>query len=240
MSKVCYKAVDLKRYSHYDGATRWRVGSVVRAPAVDPPEAGACGRGIHMSPTLLAAAGYQGGPSRYCEVEPVGIVCRDKTKLRCNGARVVRWLPRCEVDELAGMRLWETNNPVDPRKRTCRLTRQAQQRELKDYARAHASVYVSVYTSVRDSVRDSVYASVYASVRDSVYDSVRASVWDSFWGYTGSLFPRITKWKHTPMSRPWHSLRRLWLNGRVPLKVQGAWRLWSRDGLVEGIEVPSP
>ena len=88
-----------------------------------------------------------------------------------------------------------------------------------------ASVRASVGASVWDSVRDSVWASVWDSVRDSVGNSVGNSVGASVWAYTGSLFPNITKWRHTDLVSPWDALRELWLSGRVPSFDGTTWRV---------------
>ena len=102
------------------------------------------------------------------------------------------------------------------------------------------SVWDSVWASVRDSVwasvRDSVWASVRASVRDSVRASVRASVWasvrdsvrDSVGAYIGSLFPRISDWRHithAPGFYPFQAGADLWRAGLVPSFDGECWRL---------------
>ena len=113
MSKY-YKAVRLDRTSHYDGKTLWKVGKIVRPDIVDIESKEPCGNGIHVSPTLLDAVGYQKGPSRYYEVEPLEIIGQDDTKARCTGVKVLHELSKREQDELAGFKLWEANHPVNP------------------------------------------------------------------------------------------------------------------------------
>jgi hypothetical protein len=90
--KKYYKTVRLDRTSHRDMKTMWRVGATVRPDKVDPVGTGACGHGIHCSPTLLNAVGYQYGPSRYYVVSPVTIVDEDNTKARCTAVKVIRGL----------------------------------------------------------------------------------------------------------------------------------------------------
>jgi hypothetical protein len=204
-----YKAVNLERYSHYDGKTQWRAGSIIRPDKVDPPEAGPCGHGLHVSPLLIDAVGYQTAPSRYYEVGPVGIIAGDDTKVRCSMVRVIREIGRAEQDELAGFKLYEANHPVNPFLLRPRKFTPTDKNNLCKWASVwdsvgdsvRASVWASVWASVRDSVgvsvwfsvRDSVGASVWASVGDSVRASVWASVWagvgdsvgDSVWASVG-------------------------------------------------------
>ena len=144
-----YKAVRLDKTSHYDGATEWRAGRIVRALDVDSKEVGSCGRGIHSSPTLLDAVSYQRGPSLYCLVEPRGIIAADKTKTRSECVKVIRWIGREEQDELSCMRLWEANHPINPLlvRRQGPVTPQ----EL-EWLIAWASVWASVGASVWASV----------------------------------------------------------------------------------------
>ena len=102
-----------------------------------------------------------------------------------------------------------------------------------------ASVWASVRDSVGASVRASVCASVVASVRHSVVDSVEASVgdsvWDSVYYYTSSLFPNIKKWQyidHEEGINPFQPCIDLWHRGLVPVKVQGEWKLFDKNGEV--------
>ncbi len=177
-----YKAVRLDRTSHYDQSTLWRVGARVAVDNPDLPSQGPCGRGIHVSPTLLHAVGWQRGPSRYYEVEPETILARDATKARCNAVRVIREIGRAEQDELAGFRLWEANHPHHPL-RGPRLPRSnAWLRDrVAEWASVRDSVWDSVRDSVRASVRDSVRPPAWASVLGSAWDSMRDSVWYSVW-----------------------------------------------------------
>jgi hypothetical protein len=115
-----------------------------------------------------------------------------------------------------------------------------------DVVKLWASVWDSVWASVRDSVwasvGASVWASVGASVRDSVWasvwDSVRDSVWDSVWAsvgvYSGSMFPKIKKWKYvdkrkSPFNKikgyPFQSAVWLWKQGLVASFDGSIWRL---------------
>ena len=167
-----YKAVGLDRTSHWDCKTKWRVGATICPDSVDESDA-PCGHGIHCSPTLLAAVGWQTGPSRYYAVEPGRILGGDSTKARCDFVRVLRDLSRSEQDEIAGFRLWEANHPVNPLLRQRRIGDDTARALL----RAWASVGPDVWDSVRESVRDSVGVSVWASVWPSVRVSVGASVW---------------------------------------------------------------
>ena len=239
-----YKAVRLDRKSHYDAKTVWRVGKTVHIEDADSPEVGPCGRGIHTSPTLLAAVGYQQGPSRYCEVEVIDPIAQDETKTRSRGAKCLRWLTATEQDALSGFRLYEANHPHNPLLTPAKPLPEDQLRALleawasvRDRVRdsVRASVRDSVWTSVRASVWASVWTSVRASVGDSVRASVRASVWDSVgdsvWdsvrAYLGGLFPKISTWKGQERlgSDPWRPLLTLWYAGYVPSFDGTTWRL---------------
>ena len=205
-----YKAVRLDKTSHYDKATKWRVGAVVR-PSKDPHDChGACGVGIHCSPTLLGAVSYQRGPSRYYEVEPGQVLGADDTKVRCNQVRVIRELRRAEIDKLAGFKLWEANHPVNPLLNKRRLLTED---EMTQLIKQWASVWSSTGASVRDSVGDSVRISVWASVGDSV------------WTYTATYFDIKYKVNINPSND-------LWNKGLVPSFDGKLWRLHGKEGKV--------
>ena len=228
---IAYKAVRLDRTSHYDETTKWRVGRIIRPDSVDDNNK-PCGHGIHCSPTLLGAVGYQRGLSLYCEVEPRGVLGQDHDKLRCREVKVLRWLGAEEQDLLAGFKLWEANNPVNP---LLIPGSEIPEPELMKLVRAWdsvgasvgASVWDSVRASVGASVRDSVRDSVGASVGDSVWDSVGASVGDSVRAYTGGLFPQILTWKYAESlgPDPWRPLLKLWYSGYLPSFDGTTWRL---------------
>jgi len=210
-----YKAVQLDRTSHYDGATKWRKGSVVRANNPSPPETGPCGRGIHCSPTLLDAVGWQRGPSRYYRVRPHKIIAAGDTKVRCNAVTVGSELSRAEQDEIAGFKLWEANHPFNPFTRNPRRMSERKQIELvNDWASVWEFVKDSVWNSICGSFRSSVGVSVWTSVRVSVWDSVMDLVGNSGWNsvkasvgaYTGGLFPAITNWRYIERPDPWRPL----------------------------------
>ena len=210
-----YKAVRLDRTSHYDQKTKWRVGSIIRSDSVDLKEVGPCGHGIHCSPNIRGAVQYQTGVSRYCEVEPIKIIAKDKTKSRCEAVKVVRWLGREEQDELAGFKLYEANHPINP----LLVVKRQKKIDIEDL--------VKQWDSVRASVWASVGASVGASVRASVWASVWDSVWASVWDYVGGLFPKIKTWKYAEKlgPDPWRPLLTLWYAGYVPSFDGTTWRV---------------
>lgn len=141
--KDYYKAVRLDGTSHYDKMTKWEVGKTVEVPFADPKARGSCGRGIHCSPTLLDAVGYQQTSSRYFVVRPRKIIASDKTKARCDAVTVVRELTANEQDSIAGFKLYEANHPINPLLiTTCDV----------DYKKL-----LDEWDSVRDSVWDSVW-----------------------------------------------------------------------------------
>jgi len=248
MMDTYYKAVRLDRTSHYDGKTKWRKGVVICVDKPDPPSNGPCGRGIHCSPTLLDAVGWQAGPSRYYRVEPLDVIAGDETKIRCTAVKVLNELTKAEQDEIAGFHLYEANHPVCPFHRE---PRNVSDRWIED----RICQWVLVHDSVRDSVRDSVWHSVWGSaggsagtsvwdsVGDSIRDSVRVSVgvsigtsirdsvWHSVWGsvdaYIGGLFPNITEWKRVEHlgPTPWKPLCDLWYAGYVPSFDGKIWRV---------------
>ena len=142
-----YKAVRLDKTSHYDQKTKWVAKRIIKPDSVDEC-AEPCGHGIHCSPTLLDAVGYQRGLSVYCEVEPIRIIAQDATKARCEAVKCVRWLGREEQDEIAGFKLWEANHPINP------LAIRPQKIDVAE----HLQLWASVWASVRDSVGDSAWA----------------------------------------------------------------------------------
>ena len=222
-----YKAVQLNRRSHYDGKTLWRVGKVVKPDSVDRESDQPCGHGIHVSPTLLDAVGYQKGPSRYYEVEPLEIIAQDDTKARCSAVRVLREIGREEQDRLAGFKLYEANHPVNPLLLRPRKVTQGDITALKRWDSVRYSVRASVRASVWASVGYSVWASVWDSVWDSVWYSVWYSVGDSVGAYTGGLFPNIKVWEYAESLGPcpWEPLLYLWYRGFVPSFDGKTWRL---------------
>ena len=196
---TAYKAVRLDMTSHYDKATRWEPGEPVRVENPDPPTENGCGRGIHVTRTLLGAVGFQDGPSEYLavSVQPMHII-QETRKLRVSECLPLRVLSAKEQDELSGMRLWEANRPVNPLL--------VQGNGLPD-------------EELRALLKD------WASVRDSVGYGVGYSVGYSVFGYIGSLFSNITTWYGTDREHPWDSLRALWLAGYVPSYDGVTWRL---------------
>ena len=117
---IGYKAVRKDKTSHYDKTTKWKAGKWIIEPNTELSTK-LCVPGIHSSPTLLHAVSYQQGPSLYCEVEipeiykgNKNIQAFDETKTRSRAVKVIRWLEKEEVDSLAGFKLWEANNPVNP------------------------------------------------------------------------------------------------------------------------------
>ena len=196
-----YKAIRLDGTSHYDQATKWEIGKILRHPNPDPAETGDCGKGLHCSRNLLDAVGYQQGPSIYLLVQPIDIIKEGKDKVRSASVKPLRYLTPQEVDELAGFKLWEANHPVNPF-----LLEAKPMDDLEVKVRKWDSVRTSVGTSVRGSVRGSVWNSVW----DSVRTSVRA--------YIGGLFPQIKSWRYVESlgECPWQSLLDLWYAGYIP------------------------
>ena len=174
---IYYKTVNLDHCSHYDKTTPWTPGEVVTVEDADPdPEAG-FGRGLHCSPSLLEAVGYQAGTSEYLEVRPLDIIAVSTDKVRGKSVLPVRYLSAEETDTLAGFKLWEANHPVNPLL--------IEPGDLES-AKRELILWDSVWDSVRDSVGDSVGASVVASVWAGVGNSVGDSVWSSVWSRVGA------------------------------------------------------
>ena len=173
---VCYKAVRLDKRSHWDAATKWRKGSIVRVNTPDNACIGACGVGIHSSRTLLDAVGWQTGPSIYCRVEPLDVLAEDDSKLRSTGVRVVDWIPKAELDELAGLKLWEANHPINP------LLRKPRRLDIEPLIKEWDSVWASV--------RDSVWA-----YTGGLFPGITS------WRYVKSLGP--DPWR--PLLRLWYA-----------------------------------
>jgi len=247
---IWYKSVNKNLFSHYDGKTKWIKGRTVTVD--DACVGGPCGIGLHASPTLLDTLRYQKGPSRYIIVDPGSEISlgSDSTKSRFRSLRFIREIEQEELDEIAGFKLYEANNPINPLK-IKKSPSAPDSQYFENLIRQWASVWASVRDSVMDSVGDSVWASVrdsvwasvmdsvwasvrasvWASVRDSVWDSVRASVrdsaWDSVRAYTGGLFPNIKKWKYVEKlgPDPWRPLLTLWYAGYVPSFDGETWHI---------------
>jgi hypothetical protein len=93
------------------------------------------------------------------------------------------------------------------------------------------SVVDRVWLGVKSSV-DRVMEGV-VEESDNMWDSIR----DSVWAYTGTLFPRIKKWKgvisHKKETYPFQSVVDLWYLGLVPSFDGKVWRLHGKpDGAV--------
>lgn len=206
-SQTFYKAVRAADHtSHRDAKTLWREGETVTV--IDPDTSSrSCGRGLHCSPSLLTAVGYQTGPSEYCLVSPASdLLGADSTKSRFASLKCERFLSAEETDALAGLCLWEVNHPHNP--------------FLMDAATLSVADALPLLAQ---------WASVGASVGASVWASVGASVWASVWAYIGSLFPAITQWQglETFGPTPFAPLRALWLSGYVPSFDGTTWRLYA-------------
>ena len=152
---------------------------------------------------------------------------------------------RAELPEwfkkLDGARLQEAFKPINPLKIKAKKLSKKHKLALKEWDSVVSSVVNSVWesvvnsvwesvgnsvgNSVGDSVGSSVGSSVVNSVGNSVRDSVGNSVWESVWGYIGSLFPNVKKWKHTDKDNPWNCIRTLWLDGYVPSYDGKVWKL---------------
>jgi len=230
-----YKAIRLDGTSHYDQATKWRIGKILRHPSPDPVSVGDCGEGFHCSRNLLDAVGYQRGPSLYLLVDPIDIIKEGKDKVRSASVKPLRYLTPQEVDELAGFKLWEANHPVNPFLLEAKpMDDYDLETKVRQWDSVWASVWASVRASVGDSVRNAVGDSVWDSVRTSVRTSVGTSVWDSVrtsvggsvWAYIGDsagayiggLFPQIKSWKYAESlgECPWQPLLDLWYAGYFP------------------------
>ena len=242
-----YKAVRLDRTSHFDRKTYWPdgKGAVVRAGDGDfTRTADGCGPGIHSSPTLLHAVGWQVGPSIYLAVEPIDVIQETEAKTRSKAVKIDHWLTPEETDELAGFKLWEANHPVNPLALKPKPFSEDELAELvRQWAALRASAVNSVLASVGASVGASLRAYVWPSFVDSVGASIRESVWasagasfvdsvwasfgDSVWAYIGGLFPSVTSWKGAEHlgSDPWRPLLTLWYGGYLPSFDGETWRL---------------
>ena len=248
-----YKAVRVDMTSHYDGKTRWEVGVPVRVENPDPPMEDGCGRGIHVSRTLLGAVKFQVGPSAYLsvEVQPEHII-QETTKVRVSECLPLKVLTEEEQDAISEMRLWEANHPVNPL--ISRVTNPGLPREdllwlLADWATVRESIRNSIENSAAASIWGTVWDAVQRSMpRDlhSTWKSVAAITTQKVWlpmpqsmraplyyghllnvinAYTASLFPNVHSWYGTNRSSPWASLRTLWLSGYLPSFDGHTWRL---------------
>ena len=145
--------------------------------------------------------------------------------------------------KLEGARLEEAFKSVSPLKIESKKLSKKHKLALREWMKLRNSIHNavsvvdSVYFSAYDSVGDSIFTSVGGSVREQVclssYDSVgcavgsidRYSVEDFVYGYIGSLFPNIKKWKGIKGDNPFKCIRTLWLDGYVPSFNGYKWRL---------------
>lgn len=231
--KEYFKAVRLvDRTSHWDKATKWRKGAIVKPDRVEAArrDGDVCGHGIHCSPTLLDAVSWQYGPSLYCVVEPINIIIEDESKARCDAVRVIRWLSKWEQDGMAGFKLYEANRSVNPLlRKPRRLTDATKKQLIKEWIAVYGAVSEAVYRTVDRAVYRAVDRAVdrafYRAVDGAHGGAVNRTVDRAVEAYIGGLFPDITKWKYIDGPDPWRPLLRLWYAGYVPTFDGETWRL---------------
>src|SRR5262245_39795774 len=91
-----YKCTAEGGIAHYDGRTRYIIGEQLSLAECDGPEAGACGRGLHVVSQLAYIKNYVSDDklmsSEFYEVEvdAKDVITADKTKTRVRSLRVVR------------------------------------------------------------------------------------------------------------------------------------------------------
>jgi len=189
-----YKLTKLDGKDFYSGTVDYAgsIGKVIEIADYDPPERGACGKGIHLC--LNPNDCFIGAriPCRAFRCDGVGEIANDKTKWRFQAVKVIEEI--FDLDELFGWNYTEAINPIHPFKIPTPKITQKEIDLLKKWTSVMASVGDSVQTSVMASVGDSVQTSVRASARASVWASVRASVqtsvgdsvWDLVWASVGN------------------------------------------------------
>lgn len=251
-----YKATSIRGMSHYDWKTMWIPGEIVELATVAPASEGPCGVGLHCSPTLLDAVGYQPGPSRYfeCNVADEDIVARDTTKFRCKRIFVVKELFQDEMDALAGMNLYEANHPINPFRIDPAYEGDAPflMYLLQDWIAIIASIPAGVMVwdviaaalpiQARDAITHLLHAEVGAAVLSQILgcewmpysfriSPAGESLGKSLWGYFGALMPDRRSWKCIENPDPWRCLGKLWRGGYVPIFDGEAWNLHTKHGV---------
>ena len=223
-----YKLTRPDGFDFYSQTINYRdaIGSIVRVLDYDPPEHGVCGRGLHASKNPNDCFIGAKIPCSAFRVQGVGKIATDHRKTRYKGLKVIEEIT--DLNNLFGWLYSEATNPIHPFKIIPPKIDNKIIGLLREWGSVGDSVWDSMRGSVRDSVRDSVGDSVWDSVGDSVWGSVRGSVWDSVWGYIGSFFPLIHKWKYVSHKKgeyPFQSGNILWRMGIVPSFDEKKWRL---------------
>jgi len=215
-----YKLTRPDGYDFYSGTINYRdaIGSVVRVTDYDPPDAGACGHGLHACEKPNDCFVGARIPCAAFRVSGIQKIAEDTKKTRWQALKVIEEIH--DLDKLFGWTYSEVVNPIHPFTVSPPIIGAKHIELLKQWD--------SVWASVGASVGASVWASVGASVRASVGASVWDSVWASVWAYIGSLFPNISNWKHTDHTTgeyPFQPAVDLWRLGLVPSFDGNLWRL---------------
>ena len=248
-----YKLVRPNGKDFYSGTISYAdaVGSVVEVLDYDPPQVGACGKGLHACKNPNDCFVGAKIPCRAFKVEGVGLLAEDRCKSRFKKLRVIEEI--FDLNSLFGWDYEQAINPINPFKITPPKTiTEKHIKLLKEIAVLQNSVRATVRDSVWDSVWDSVGSTVWDSVIDSVGSTVCDSVWDSVgstvcdsvidsvgstvWAsvvysvvaYIGSFFLNVKKWKyidHEEGQYPFQPYVDLWRMGLVPSFDGNKWRL---------------
>ena len=236
-----YKLTQPDGFDFYTGTINYRdaIGTIIRITDFDPPEKGACGRGLHASKNANDCFIGSKIPCAAFRVKGIQKIAGDEQKCRYRALKVIEEIH--DLDKLFGWNYLEACNPIHPFALKPPNINQKHLDSLEKWDSVgnsvRNSVIDSVWDSVWDSVADSVWASVWASVRasvgasvgDSVWDSVGTSVVDSVAAYIGSLFPRIKNWKYINDDKhgkyPFQPAVNLWKEGFVPSFDGKIWRL---------------
>jgi hypothetical protein len=235
-----YKLTRPDGYDFYSGTINYRkaVGSIVRVTDYNPLIINVCGRGLHASRNPNDC--FQGAkiPCAAFRVKGIQKIAGDKTKSRYQALKVIEEIQ--DLNSLFGWNYTEAANPIHPFKIKPPRISNKEIQLVRHWASVRDSVWASVWCSVGDPVLypvwDSVRTSVWCSVGDSVgnsgwcliWDPVADSVKDSVWGYVGSLFLGIKKWKYIKHEKgvyPFQSVVDLWKMGLVPSYDGKLWRL---------------
>jgi len=220
-----YKLTQPDGFDFYTGTINYRdaIGTIIRITDFDPPEKGACGRGLHASKNANDCFIGSKIPCAAFRVKGIQKIAGDEQKCRYRALKVIEEIH--DLDKLFGWNYLEACNPIRPFALKPPNINQTHLDSLEKWA----SVWASVRASVGDSVWASVRASVGDSVWDSVWDSVGASVVDSVAAYIGSLFPRIKNWKYINDDKhgkyPFQPAANLWKEGFMPSFDGKIWRL---------------
>ena len=176
-----YKLTRPDGLDFYSGIINYResIGTIIRVTDFDPPEKGACGRGLHASKNpndCFIGAKIPCAAFRVIGIQPIA---KDEQKTRYRALKVVEEIT--DLDTLFGWKYSEAINPINPFQISPPEITEKHIALLVEWSKV-VCVWSSVWSSVWSRVGSGVRSKVWRSVWDS---SVRSKVWISVWDSVG-------------------------------------------------------